>query len=1031
MPNGSPRAVTTDELLEQMGWLRGLARRLARDASSADDLTQGTLALALEQRPTAGRPLRPWLANVIHSLARRARRGDLRRLDRERRGARTEVVPPESTLLEQLEEQRRLAGLVARLEEPYRTVILRRYFAGESAAQIARSTGKPAASVRSQIARALARLRELHGREHGGDPKRSLAALGLAAGTGAPWGVPASGFTSGLASLLAMKTSSKIAAAALLPLLLLAGWFGARGLGAFAEPSEPAEPSSAAVLERPGERETVAASAALSPREDPNRTAIAVPEPVAPPPPAVEPVTSVALRVLDEGGRAIPGAVLSFAAENGDLSEIRASEPSDRTGRIELEVPRVARFTGFSGQDWLTRLRLSAPGYATQLFQETVHAGRHTELNERILLRGARISGRVLTASRMPAPDIEVVAMPGGTTQPDTSWSTGIVFRHLGPSDSEALLRVHTDAHGAFELEGVPTQPFHLWFREPNVPWQTSQPFDLDADESRTDVELVFPGLGPNDVISGRILRPDGLPAAGARVRTRLGPFWEETGIEADGTGWFSLVPEDGGAVDMMAFDAGEEFGPSARVSGRRGEAVTLVLAPARRLEVLVVDPESKPISKAWLSLTIDGNGLGSRVQTSDESGRKSILAPAEVFQLRVSAREHETQVLGPFDPLALPEQLTVQLVANRVVEGIVLSAGKPVPGAEVTLMLRVPENFIARFRGFPESSTPQGQRTETDAEGRFRLALDARRGGEWVLLIEKQGYARGEVVLPKEAPDGGDARIEVELTGGGTLEGRVTVAASRVREGIVIACSRFDGRPVLARTNANGSYRIENLRPGPWRVEDRARTPRGDMMSIGSRKDESFEPNVTIVEGGTTRFDFDLRWQESVELAGRLSFDDVPASGWSARVTDGPDSIDPFELAPVTLDAEGFFAAPAQPGGVTLVLEAPVRGDVIRRIERVLRVTADTGPIEWQLETGVLRGSGESPGAKLRAVGELPGCGRFKILFRADDQGHFEVDGIPAGAVELMRFEDGVHGMGWYRRTEIALVPGEVTLME
>ena len=161
-----------EALLAEAGWVRNLALTLARDAASADDVAQGTLALALERRPREDGSLRPWLARVADRLARSARRSDARRRLREvQAAARSRATAPGSDeLLARLEEQERLSARVRALPEPYRGVLLRRFYEGQSAAQIARATGASAATVRSQLARGLERLRVE-------DARRSLDAL--------------------------------------------------------------------------------------------------------------------------------------------------------------------------------------------------------------------------------------------------------------------------------------------------------------------------------------------------------------------------------------------------------------------------------------------------------------------------------------------------------------------------------------------------------------------------------------------------------------------------------------------------------------------------------------------------------------------------------------------------------------------------------------------------------------------------------------------------------------------------------------
>ncbi|HVS19957.1 MAG TPA: sigma factor, partial [Planctomycetota bacterium] len=101
----APRSATAEELLEHADWVGALARSLARDAASADDLAQATLGAALSRPPASDRPLRPWLRRVAANLARREWRGEARRRSREQHAAHPERAAGPDELLARLEEQ--------------------------------------------------------------------------------------------------------------------------------------------------------------------------------------------------------------------------------------------------------------------------------------------------------------------------------------------------------------------------------------------------------------------------------------------------------------------------------------------------------------------------------------------------------------------------------------------------------------------------------------------------------------------------------------------------------------------------------------------------------------------------------------------------------------------------------------------------------------------------------------------------------------------------------------------------------------
>ena len=95
-----------EELLAQAPWVHKLARRLLRDSHRAEDVAQETLALAVERRRAA----RPWLARVVHNLARRVTASEVARARREYRAARREGVDPVGDVAERIALHERLVG---------------------------------------------------------------------------------------------------------------------------------------------------------------------------------------------------------------------------------------------------------------------------------------------------------------------------------------------------------------------------------------------------------------------------------------------------------------------------------------------------------------------------------------------------------------------------------------------------------------------------------------------------------------------------------------------------------------------------------------------------------------------------------------------------------------------------------------------------------------------------------------------------------------------------------------------------------
>ncbi|MFT3693441.1 MAG: sigma-70 family RNA polymerase sigma factor [Kofleriaceae bacterium] len=152
-------AKLADQLLKDAAWLRGLARTLAGNQDDADDLIQESWIAAWQRQPDTERPLRAWLTKVIRDVAGMKRRSTQRRALRE---ARSDELPTSATpeeLLHQMRLHRLLVDLVLELDEPYRSTIVAHFVEGRTLAEIARSSGIPAGTVRKRLWEALSRLR--------------------------------------------------------------------------------------------------------------------------------------------------------------------------------------------------------------------------------------------------------------------------------------------------------------------------------------------------------------------------------------------------------------------------------------------------------------------------------------------------------------------------------------------------------------------------------------------------------------------------------------------------------------------------------------------------------------------------------------------------------------------------------------------------------------------------------------------------------------------------------------------------------
>ncbi|MEM7310328.1 MAG: RNA polymerase sigma factor, partial [Planctomycetota bacterium] len=177
----SPNPNLTSELLaEHVGWMRALARRLVADEHAADDVVQDAMVRALERPPHEQGRLRGWLSTVVRNLSSEGHRSGDNRAAREAAGAREDVLPATDELVDRFQVGQRVAGLLMSLDEPYRTVLLHRFYEELPPREIAKRRGVPVATVKSQIQRGLAKLRERLDGDFGDRRSWLLAVLPLA-----------------------------------------------------------------------------------------------------------------------------------------------------------------------------------------------------------------------------------------------------------------------------------------------------------------------------------------------------------------------------------------------------------------------------------------------------------------------------------------------------------------------------------------------------------------------------------------------------------------------------------------------------------------------------------------------------------------------------------------------------------------------------------------------------------------------------------------------------------------------------------
>ncbi|MEM6572125.1 MAG: sigma-70 family RNA polymerase sigma factor, partial [Planctomycetota bacterium] len=712
-----------------------------------------------------------WWPRALRSAAIDDTRARRRRSDHEARVEPQAEAPSAHEVVSEAESQRVVSDAVLALEEPYRTVILLRYFKGLGPRRIAAELGRPLGTVRAQLERGRALLRDRLRGEFGDDEGRSglaLALLPLATGDATRL-VSAAGTLPvlSLSFLAVLPLAMKLVAA--LPLALLA-LFALSSLAS----EDRVEPAEVAVAAAPDRDELVdvvpriqAPSSSTVRTTLADRSSDAIRESEVPVAGAARSLEGIALTV----DRLPAASVLIELVAEG---EVRETLWTAADGRFALQ----------EGDE----VRAAEPSYLV-IGQRDVEGVR-----EVVVAFAVRFAGRVVDEGGLPLDrvmlidhDIKKAAGLDSGEGPVWRSSVGLVT-NLGPG-------------GAFDLERTPaflgrtvcfSHPVFGAFEHP-LP---------ESDE--TDAVVVFRGVPSGYELEVRVLDPSGAPAHEAIVA--VGD--RVVVVDDRGEARFRIDPSfasEGNAAEAIVARVGYEpvhapIPSVARVRERAADRSIVVTPSVRRRTVrgVVVHADGSPADDAMVGVwgaTVLGSSLTAETLEFPE-GRLS-LSPMRTgedgrFVLRSVARGPVTIRAAATSPLRVAEVVAdadeIRIVlpdgaSERSFEGTVVGLdGAPIEGARVDVLTRVTALDTEARRETVGATV--GDRDTTGADGRFlleRIATDP------IELRVTVGWARfhrvlapGQTVVRIDAPCDIDVALDPGSAGGDLVVVDGTGAALR-----------------------------------------------------------------------------------------------------------------------------------------------------------------------------------------------------------------------------------------------------------
>jgi len=688
-------STTLDQLVSETGWLRRLASRLVSDQAAVDDLVHDTYVIAAEQAPRDGRPLRPWLARVLLNRVRMRGRGAARRQARERAVAELAApAPSPAEIVDQLEVQRMLAGLILELALPLRDVVLLHYFEGLSSVAIGKRLGIADSTARWRLTQALDELRR---RLDHRTPERA-------------WIGPLAGFAHGMRSVGAVAgyTLGFAAFAILVVLAVLAVLVFADAQGG--QRDRDAARHHAAHRERPGGGLAIEAPTANPVSRDPGAGDL----------PATDPgQVRIAGLVVDPTGRAVAGADLAIECQQYRRDATGTHQRTTTDGGFAFNAEPGCWYTVNA-----TRNDMAASTLISDI-----------EIAERT--HGSTRPPRpiVLTLGTRPTAVIHVVDAETGSpiANADVSSATHVFrdgSRMRGIPDAAV-----TGADGVARLRWLGV-PWNILGRTVDIEVQVHAPGYVSVRETAGTLATIDASatiertirLSRGIAVRGQVVGPDGNAVPDAYVLVEPpgdhDNGWREQHVDALG-GFEVVVPGPGRYVATAR--------GVPQLTSRDDEHTEIEIDPGGRSDV-VIHLEPKRPGVVGTVLDIAGNpAAGARVSSpqpifppvvTDARGRFAIRDVAGDFEL-VARRDGLASMFVPVTVrrTARPD-ITLQLGPAGIAGVVVDSLGAPIEGADVWLNDCCDGASRNRVRGTHAIADAQGRFSFNVPRGSFVLSV-------------------------------------------------------------------------------------------------------------------------------------------------------------------------------------------------------------------------------------------------------------------------------------------------------------------
>jgi protocatechuate 3,4-dioxygenase beta subunit len=704
-------------------------------------------------------------------------------------------------------------------------------------------------------------------------------------------------------------------------------------------------------------------------------------------------------------------ATLNAAVGAGDDTYWKGGLPDD-DDTVSATTDAAGRFRFDKIPDPPLDLQIRAPGFAPLLVPRIEPAAsegaKATDLGTVVLREGATLQGVVVDPGGHP---IEGASLRHRTEDLDRG-------RRWIQEMRQELPAVLSGPDGRFELRDlVSGRKVNVTARKKGYAEATLSGLSVPAER------LLKVTLQPTFSIQGTVSDEEGQPVAGASVGlATTAPAWLERG-RVLGTRYESYaVTDDEGRFELSVTTTGK-LRIDAQAQGLKANGVDVEIREPRDLDgvEIVLHPGAVLFGRV---LGPDGSGI---------DGARVALGHSERLSFLHRSTEATSTAEGEYRLEGLDEgkkQIDVQRSGFTSLEKVVeVEAGENRVDLRLERALSI-EGRVLDPQGQPVASARVAAATENQEQGGATrkdgtFVIPDLAPGTYKVAADHSRFGPSEAV---EVTLGGAPQrgVELRLTEGSTLRGRILGLTFEQLPGVVVQAMRRDGGDMSFKETAvdfQGQYRLGGLEPGEWNVS----------ASFGTR---SAEGKAAVPPGGGEAV-LDLEFRAGLALTGRVTRAGKPlegvnvvaqpqagtASGYGPTDSRGAFRIEGLEAGTYTLHIVAFSSGLRHeqvvevPAPAEVLIDLPsvaLRGKVVDSQSRApiagvllaLTLESSGGMVGRFLPSVGVESDGEggfgfaemSPG-RYRLIASKEGFTRAEVPIEVSEGG--DVDGI---AIELQR---------------------------